>query len=55
MSTEDVSTSVSPEIQEKIAIGKQKKDEADQAFKAGEIQKGMEYFSIERIECWNVM
>ena len=41
MSTEEVAQSLSPEIQEKLGIAKQKKEEADQAFKAGDIKKGM--------------
>ncbi|KAK7690688.1 hypothetical protein QCA50_005787 [Cerrena zonata] len=41
MSTEELAKPVNPEIEEKITIAKQKKDEADQAFKSGDIQKAL--------------
>ena len=50
MSTEEVAQSLSPEIQEKLGIAKQKKEEADQAFKAGDIQKGMKLLHVNA--CW---
>lgn len=50
MSTEELAKPVNPEIEEKITIAKQKKDEADQAFKSGDIQKGMRYFTSMRID-----